>query len=120
MNVNGCLFVCLTYDFCCDCEADLHTHTHTQYSHRHTHTHARVRTLLLTRSLSFAEKGVTYTRTPGAHAGYFARNAQCLARLVTFSARASKLLYIRTHSHAERQGQRRTHLHMYIYLYISL
>lgn len=52
----------------------------------------------------------------GADAGYFARNA----RLVTFSARASKLLYIRTHTHWHTRRQRDRDRYTHIYIFVNI
>lgn len=81
---------------------------------RSTRTHLNA-SLALSLSLSLAGCGKEEDEeecVTGADAGYFARNA----RLVTFSARASKLLYIRTHTHTGTLASRGTEIDIGIYI----
>lgn len=85
---------------------------------RSTRTHLNA-SLALSLSLSLAGCGKEEDEeecVTGADAGYFARNA----RLVTFSARASKLLYIRTHTHTHTGALAGRGTEIDIGIYISL
>lgn len=121
MNVNCCLFVCLTYDFCCDCEVDLHTHSHT---HMHACAHSLcLLSLSLSLSLAVVAGGGRYIRVTRGGCGVFRTQCATLGAFSDIQCQGIEIaLHTHTHSHAERgrgSGRdRRIYIHVYLFIYL--